>query len=260
MIFMLLHVDTQACALKPLSCPSSVAEWAWTHTSHQHNTKFGFSRKHSRVRKEACVCLGSRRLVYPEEQPWDNDSVLVQCRPLPPPHAGLRPAITPQPQLFNFRMIKVIIAASQPNLHLLGLIWTSTSSPPHSHPHHHHPPKNNAVNPLRNRTGKDGLFTSATSVLHKPTRFWDLASQAGGTQIQSGLCSKHHPLTCLFHLKLKSDANISTAGFLFFFVASMETLEKEAMTHKSCIIHTKWFIWCQSRGSTVLLWSKMNQN
>lgn len=68
-----------------------------------------------RVTSEARVCLAPPWLVHPDGQPRGSNSILVQCRPLPPPHAGQRPAIVH----LHLCVGLSFVTTSQPNVHLL---------------------------------------------------------------------------------------------------------------------------------------------
>lgn len=133
-----------------------------------------------------------RLAVRPLGRPRDGSSALVQCRPPPPPHAGLWPVSVHLhfyvgPQLLT-------VTRSQPNLHLLTVFLLKTS----------------AASDQGSAAGQQGRKGCIV---------------APGAAVDAQLCPictvlGECFLTRLFHLQLKSDASIS-AGVL---VASMETL------------------------------------
>lgn len=122
--------NLRSCSLivKKLHSPSPAAsEWVWTCTfplrfKPKKNQSLApvdivaVVSKHARSEAHVNVCLTPPWLVHPDGQPRGSNSVLVQCRPLPPPHAGLWPAIVHLHLCVSFSFI----TTSQPNLHLLN--------------------------------------------------------------------------------------------------------------------------------------------
>lgn len=133
--------------------------------------------------------IRSRRpAVRPVGRPGDASSALVQCRPLPPPHAGLWP-VSLHLHFYVGPQLPTAIR-SQPNLHLLTLFllktWAATDQ-----------------GSAAGEQGRTSCIVAPGAAVDAPLR------------TALGECV----LTRLLHLQLQSDVN-STAVF----VASMETV------------------------------------